>query len=164
MGGVHVNLNRTRSNQLARVGSNGSRNNTTKSNGVTICVAFETMRCFPSELLDAWDAFKKAKPELGNFQKIKMKNIFSQIKNGRECYSIFHQIALSLAIAEHVLKFEHRDLHAGNILVEQCPQILMLNSLPMSLKGMRAIIPIAKWHMQIHSEDAISDEAHPLQL
>ncbi|KAL3123331.1 hypothetical protein niasHT_006029 [Heterodera trifolii] len=42
-GGVRAILNRTRPNQLARVGSNGSRNNTTKCNGVTICVASKAM-------------------------------------------------------------------------------------------------------------------------
>ncbi|KAL3118849.1 hypothetical protein niasHT_008196 [Heterodera trifolii] len=45
----------------------------------------------------------------------------SRIRKGPECCSIFHQIALSLAIAEAVLEFETRDLHAGNILVERCP-------------------------------------------
>lgn len=45
-GGVRAVLNRTRPNQLARVGSNGSRNNATKCNGVTICVVSEAMGSF----------------------------------------------------------------------------------------------------------------------
>ncbi|KAL3100454.1 hypothetical protein niasHS_001757 [Heterodera schachtii] len=94
--------------------------------------------CFPKKLLKAWDAFKKAKPELSENER---PDIYADedlhfviiglsyggkdleaytIRNGPECYSIFHQVALSLAIAETVLEFEHRDLHAGNILVEQC--------------------------------------------
>ncbi|KAL3089472.1 hypothetical protein niasHT_029183 [Heterodera trifolii] len=93
---------------------------------------------FPPELLDAWNAFKKAKPKLAENERPDTyadeglhfviiglshggKDLENYtINNGRECYSIFHQIALSLAVAEDVLEFEHRDLHAGNILVEQC--------------------------------------------
>ncbi|KAL3069502.1 hypothetical protein niasHS_018227 [Heterodera schachtii] len=95
--------------------------------------------CFPSKLLTAWDAFKTAKPELAendrpdtydderlHFLVIGLsyggKDLEKfQIKNGGVCYSIFLQIAYTLAIAEHVLAFEHRDMHAGNLLVEQCP-------------------------------------------
>ncbi|KAL3071922.1 hypothetical protein niasHT_039747 [Heterodera trifolii] len=94
---------------------------------------------FPRKLLSAWDAYKKANPELvendrpskyadkgQHFLIIGLsyggKSLESyEIQSGPECYAIFQQIALSLAIAEDVLEFEHRDLHAGNILVEQCP-------------------------------------------
>uniref|UniRef100_A0A915DJ26 non-specific serine/threonine protein kinase n=1 Tax=Ditylenchus dipsaci TaxID=166011 RepID=A0A915DJ26_9BILA len=42
------------------------------------------------------------------------------IRNEREAFSIFFQVALSLAIAEETLEFEHRDLHIGNVLIAQC--------------------------------------------
>ncbi|KAL3116259.1 hypothetical protein niasHT_004430 [Heterodera trifolii] len=94
--------------------------------------------CFPSKLLKAWDAFKKAKPEkvenkrpdtyaeeglhfliIGlSYGGIDLKAY--TIPNSHVCYSIFLQIALSLAVAERVLGFEHRDLHDENFLLEEC--------------------------------------------
>ena len=34
-----------------------------------------------------------------------------------EAWSVLHQTALGLAVAENALEFEHRDLHWGNVLI-----------------------------------------------
>lgn len=39
-------------------------------------------------------------------------------RNSEQAYSTFLQIAYSLAVAEKLLQFEHRDLHVGNILIQ----------------------------------------------
>lgn len=44
-----------------------------------------------------------------------------QIKTEAEGVSILLQVMLNLIVAEEKLKFEHRDLHVGNVLVERKP-------------------------------------------
>jgi serine/threonine-protein kinase haspin len=46
----------------------------------------------------------------------------SKIGSSLELTSIFCQIILSLAMGEHLLHFEHRDLHWGNVLIKKCNQ------------------------------------------
>lgn len=36
-----------------------------------------------------------------------------------EAWSVLHQTALGLAVAENALEFEHRDLHWGNVLISR---------------------------------------------
>lgn len=42
------------------------------------------------------------------------------VRSEKEAMSIFLQTALSLAVAEECLEFEHRDLHIGNLLIDKC--------------------------------------------
>lgn len=42
-----------------------------------------------------------------------------QLNTISEARSIIRQVAVSLAVAETELRFEHRDLHWGNVLVSQ---------------------------------------------
>uniref|UniRef100_A0A914IAA2 Methionine aminopeptidase 2 n=1 Tax=Globodera rostochiensis TaxID=31243 RepID=A0A914IAA2_GLORO len=95
---------------------------------------------YPDELLKAWDRFGRNKPHLAenerpdryadeqqHFVTIGLsdggKDLEAyKIRTDRESFSIFYQLALSLAIAEEALEFEHRDLHVGNILIANCPK------------------------------------------
>ena len=91
---------------------------------------------FPQKLIDEWDKFDEAKQsenidprEYGNdhLHVVMLLNngghdleqhVFA---NAEEAWSIFVQVALSLAAAECEYQFEHRDLHWGNILIKDTP-------------------------------------------
>ncbi|GIY73317.1 hypothetical protein CDAR_530941 [Caerostris darwini] len=90
--------------------------------------------CYPEKMLSAWDKFNaeltsyNLRPDLFNEQQFfaiieleyggKDLSCFV-LRNAAEAESILKQTAISLAIAEEVHSFEHRDLHLGNILVER---------------------------------------------
>ena len=45
-----------------------------------------------------------------------------ELHNPMEARSVLLQVALSLAVSEDACEFEHRDLHAGNVLVQRAPR------------------------------------------
>lgn len=87
---------------------------------------------YPSELLAHWSAFDFA---IGSdnecpdfFDRNQLFVVFElcaagidlekfEFKTPRQAFSVFKQVAISLAIAESKLEFEHRDLHWGNVLI-----------------------------------------------
>jgi len=91
---------------------------------------------YPMRLIDEWERFKKAKRSENDCPtsysspnqlflvfalSLGGKDLESyKVRSEKEAMSIFLQTALSLAVAEECLEFEHRDLHIGNLLIDKC--------------------------------------------
>ncbi|KAL7072448.1 hypothetical protein ACQ4LE_007710 [Meloidogyne hapla] len=96
---------------------------------------------YPETLLTVWDNYKKANEGKSGVAENERPNLDDHniyvlliMENGgtdleafltgevqeSQRFSIFYQVAISLAIAEERCEFEHRDLHYGNILISKC--------------------------------------------
>ncbi|KAM5274363.1 serine/threonine-protein kinase haspin [Ctenodactylus gundi] len=109
---------------------------------------------YPPLLLEAWDHYNSTKGssndrpdffakdqlfiilefEFGGMDLEQMKKKLSSIATAK---SILHQTTASLAVAEAALRFEHRDLHWGNVLLKKTN----LRELHYTLNGKTGTIP-----------------------
>ncbi|OBS69173.1 hypothetical protein A6R68_02282 [Neotoma lepida] len=109
---------------------------------------------YPPLLLKAWDHYNSTKKsandrpdffqedqlfivlefEFGGTDLEQMKTKLSSVATAK---SILHQITASLAVAEASLRFEHRDLHWGNVLLKKTS----LKELHYTLNGKTSTIP-----------------------
>ncbi|XP_077021690.1 serine/threonine-protein kinase haspin [Tamandua tetradactyla] len=117
---------------------------------------------YPSLLLRAWDCYNSTRGsandrpdffgedqlfivlefEFGGIDLERMKARLPSIATGK---SILHQVTASLAVAEASLRFEHRDLHWGNILLKKTN----LKELHYTLNGQTSTIPTRGLHVSI---------------
>ncbi|XP_067421931.1 serine/threonine-protein kinase haspin [Emydura macquarii macquarii] len=117
---------------------------------------------YPEHLLKAWDQYQKLKgsendrPGLFGEKQLFMvlefefggrdlENMRKQLNSVATAKSLLHQVTASLAVAEEGLRFEHRDLHWGNILVKKTN----LKELSYTLNGTVYTIPTTGIHVNI---------------
>lgn len=117
---------------------------------------------YPPELLSAWDTFAEEKgtenerPDLFGPEQLFMilefefggedlERMSSKLPSVAASRSILHQVTAALAVAEEELRFEHRDLHWGNLLIEKSASCAM----SVSLQGERFAIPNAGIQVKI---------------
>uniref|UniRef100_A0A3P8TN75 Serine/threonine-protein kinase haspin n=1 Tax=Amphiprion percula TaxID=161767 RepID=A0A3P8TN75_AMPPE len=95
--------------------------------------------CYPPDFLNAWDTFDQRKGSENDrpdffkkdqlfiilefeFGGVDLENSNGTFTSLRVAKSILHQVTAALAVAEQELRFEHRDLHWGNVLVKTTKQ------------------------------------------
>ncbi|XP_074870073.1 LOW QUALITY PROTEIN: serine/threonine-protein kinase haspin [Carettochelys insculpta] len=117
---------------------------------------------YPEHLLKAWDKYHELhgsendRPDLFGEQQLFMvlefefggnnlENMRKQLNSVETAKSLLHQVTASLAVAEAALRFEHRDLHWGNILVKKTN----LKELSYTLNGTVYTIPTKGIHVNI---------------
>ncbi|KAM9769567.1 uncharacterized protein haspin [Menidia menidia] len=95
--------------------------------------------CYPPDFLKAWDTFDQLKGSENDrpdffkkdqlfiilefeFGGVDLENSNGTLASLGVAKSILHQVTAALAVAEQELRFEHRDLHWGNVLVKTTKQ------------------------------------------
>ena len=92
------------------------------------CSAFvDTVDIFPSDQFFIVFEFSNGGKDLESFE----------FNSQSEAWSVLHQTALGLAVAENALEFEHRDLHWGNVLICKTEDQLVEST----LQGEKKLVP-----------------------
>ena len=125
------------SSELSKLSSKTTSCGSKAPGFLTVLSCNLTEGAYPDDLLDKWDHYDAEKgsendrPDASLFG-LQQKFVVLELKNGgqdlenvtltnaAQGYAVFQQVAHALAIAEESLKFEHRDLHWGNILIRDC--------------------------------------------
>ncbi|XP_073326586.1 uncharacterized protein haspin [Pagrus major] len=122
---------------------------------------------YPPDFLNAWDAFDQRKGSENDrpdfFEKdqlfiilefefggIDLENSNGTLTSLGVAKSILHQVTAALAVAEHELHFEHRDLHWGNVLVKTTKQkkgSFLLNGAAHSLETKGVLVRIIDYSL-----------------
>nr|XP_060612824.1 serine/threonine-protein kinase haspin [Anolis sagrei ordinatus] len=111
-----------------------------EENQVSGFIRLHSVHCvqgaYPEALLDAWDEFHRRRTSENDrpdffearqlFMVLEFEDGGTDLENMRKrklgsvatAKSVLQQVAASLAVAEEALRFEHRDLHWGNVLVK----------------------------------------------
>ncbi|XP_039177310.1 serine/threonine-protein kinase haspin [Crotalus tigris] len=110
---------------------------------------------YPEHFLNAWDEYHRLRQSENNrpdffseeqlfmvlefeFGGTDLENMRSrQLSSVASAKSILHQVTASLAVAEEALRFEHRDLHWGNVLVRKTS----LKEVAVTLNGEVHVLP-----------------------
>ncbi|OMH82050.1 Riboflavin kinase [Zancudomyces culisetae] len=129
-----VALLESRKKSLVEIGANEKALGSNFVKAYRICV-FQGK--FPKNFISAWEDWKKENTELcrnvhpKRYSSTQMYAVLIleyggepletvKLTTWKQAQSILRQLTLSLALAEHLTSFEHRDLHWGNILVKKC--------------------------------------------
>ncbi|KAF8341263.1 uncharacterized protein EI90DRAFT_3150429 [Cantharellus anzutake] len=146
---------------------------------------------YPELLLDEWDAYDERKGSENHspeFLPADQEYVVIVLPHGgpdletvaltaqrskrrctwRQCANIFWQVCEALAAAEEFMGFEHRDLHWGQILIEERNQMKSRRNLPFndpSFQGLKAtIIDFGLSRMSIAQMDKVSHTSHYVEF
>ncbi|KYB25088.1 Putative serine/threonine-protein kinase haspin homolog-like Protein [Tribolium castaneum] len=130
------------------------RNN--EKNTTTSFSQVQNVKCvqgvYPERLLDLWELYDETKgsendspqmfPPHQQYIVLELANGGDDLEsyvfnNAQQAYAVFQQIACALAVAEAQLKFEHRDLHWGNVLINTVNKSKVL---PFRLNGKEILV------------------------
>ncbi|KAL8603701.1 hypothetical protein ACOMHN_017198 [Nucella lapillus] len=129
------------SNELSRL-REGEENST--SNFCTVKSVSLVQGRYPHELLKQWDIYHKKKtsendrPDVFGDEQLYIMLEFGdggcdldacKLTSTAQAVSVLQQVACALAVAEEELRFEHRDLHVGNVLVQPTTEEVVTSTL-----------------------------------